>query len=57
MGKKRDEGELDLSAHQFLEEITDYGAEDEMMADPDMERKGTEIDDAVGVAVVFDEEE
>ncbi|KAH7919595.1 Sec63-domain-containing protein [Leucogyrophana mollusca] len=37
--------------------ITDYGAEDETMADPDMERKDAEIDDEVGVAVVFDEEE
>ncbi|KAE9386751.1 Sec63-domain-containing protein [Gymnopus androsaceus JB14] len=37
--------------------ITDYGAEDETMADPDMERKDAEIDDQVGVAVVFDEEE
>ncbi|GLB39382.1 putative sec63-domain-containing protein [Lyophyllum shimeji] len=37
--------------------ITDYGAEDVTMADPDMERKDAEIDDEVGVAVVFDEEE
>ncbi|KAH7882250.1 putative RNA helicase [Phlebopus sp. FC_14] len=37
--------------------ITDYGAEDEKMADPDMERKDAEIDEEVGVAVVFDEEE
>ncbi|TFK32698.1 Sec63 Brl domain-containing protein [Crucibulum laeve] len=37
--------------------ITDYGAEDEEMADPDLERKEAEIDDEVGVAVVFDEEE
>ncbi|KAF9267488.1 Sec63-domain-containing protein [Marasmius fiardii PR-910] len=37
--------------------ITDYGAEDEEMADPDAERKEAEIDDEVGVAVVFDEEE
>ncbi|KAJ7709781.1 Sec63 Brl domain-containing protein [Mycena rosella] len=37
--------------------ITDYGAEDETMADPDMERQDAEIDDEVGVAVVFDEEE
>ncbi|KAK0494609.1 putative RNA helicase [Armillaria luteobubalina] len=37
--------------------ITDYGAEDEAMLDPDMERKDAEIDDEVGVAVVFDEEE
>ncbi|KAH9830081.1 Sec63-domain-containing protein [Rhodofomes roseus] len=37
--------------------ITDYGAEDETMADPDMERKDAEIDDEMGVAVVFDEEE
>lgn len=38
-------------------QITDYGAEDETMVDPDMERKDAEIDDEVGVAVVFDEEE
>lgn len=37
--------------------ITDYGAEDETMADPALERKEAEIDDEVGVAVVFDEEE
>lgn len=37
--------------------ITDYGAEDEAMVDPDMERKDAEIDDEMGVAVVFDEEE
>ncbi|KAF7338196.1 putative ATP dependent RNA helicase [Mycena venus] len=37
--------------------ITDYGAEDDEMADPDMERMDAEIDDEVGVAVVFDEEE
>ncbi|GBE89249.1 Pre-mRNA-splicing factor brr2 [Sparassis crispa] len=37
--------------------ITDYGAEDETMADPDLERKDAEIDDEMGVAVVFDEEE
>ncbi|KAJ7219396.1 putative RNA helicase [Mycena pura] len=37
--------------------ITDYGAEDEIVADPDMERKDAEIDEEVGVAVVFDEEE
>ncbi|CCL98051.1 uncharacterized protein FIBRA_00045 [Fibroporia radiculosa] len=37
--------------------ITDYGAEDEAMADPDMERMDAEIDDEMGVAVVFDEEE
>ncbi|KAG6820013.1 hypothetical protein H0H93_006477 [Arthromyces matolae] len=37
--------------------ITDYGAEDEVMADPDMERMDAEIDEDVGVAVVFDEEE
>lgn len=45
---------------QFInlsKKITDYGAEDETMADPDMERKDAEIDDEVGVAVVFDEEE
>ena len=37
--------------------ITDYGAEDAAEVDPDMERKDAEIDDEVGVAVVFDEEE
>ena len=37
--------------------ITDYGVEDEQMADPDQERKDAEIDDEMGVAVVFDEEE
>ena len=37
--------------------ITDYGAEDEAEVDPDIERKDAEIDDEVGVAVVFDEEE
>ena len=37
--------------------ITDYGAEDEAVVDPDMERKDAEIDDELGVAVVFDEEE
>ncbi|KAI0070649.1 Sec63-domain-containing protein [Panus rudis PR-1116 ss-1] len=37
--------------------ITDYGAEDEAEVDPDMEKKDAEIDDEMGVAVVFDEEE
>ena len=37
--------------------ITDYAAEDEAAVDPDMERKDAEIDDEMGVAVVFDEEE
>ncbi len=37
--------------------ITDYGVEDEQLADPDQERKDAEIDDEMGVAVVFDEEE
>jgi pre-mRNA-splicing helicase BRR2 len=37
--------------------ITDYGAEDEAVVDPDMERKDAEIDEEMGVAVVFDEEE
>lgn len=37
--------------------ITDYGAEDEAMVDPDMEKQDAEIDDEMGVAVVFDEEE
>lgn len=52
-----------VSSEQFSQfvnlskKITDYGAEDETMVDPDMERKDAEIDDEVGVAVVFDEEE
>ena len=37
--------------------ITDYAAEDEVMRDPDEERREGEIDDETGVAVVFDEEE
>ncbi|KAH8119267.1 Sec63-domain-containing protein [Phellopilus nigrolimitatus] len=37
--------------------ITDFGVDDDAMVDPDMERKDAEIDDEVGVAVVFDEEE
>ena len=37
--------------------ITDYNAEDESMVDPDVEKKDAEIDEEVGVAVVFDEEE
>ncbi|PFH47664.1 hypothetical protein AMATHDRAFT_77103 [Amanita thiersii Skay4041] len=37
--------------------ITDYGAEDETMVDPDLEKKDAEIDDELGVAVVFDEDE
>lgn len=43
---------IDLS-----KKVTDYNAEDESMADPDMEKKDGEIDGEVGVAVVFDEEE
>ncbi|EDQ98312.1 uncharacterized protein LACBIDRAFT_336079 [Laccaria bicolor S238N-H82] len=37
--------------------ITDYNAEDESMADHDIEKKDAEIDEGVGVAVIFDEEE
>ncbi|KAJ7097861.1 putative RNA helicase [Mycena belliarum] len=63
--KKREvEGVIgSVSSEQFSQlinlskKITDYGAEDETMADPDMERKDAEIDDEVGVAVVFDEED
>lgn len=52
-----------ISNEQFAQllnlskKITDYGAEDETMVDPDMERKDAEIDEEMGVAVVFDEEE
>ncbi|KAH9059761.1 putative RNA helicase [Lactarius vividus] len=50
-------GETFSQLINLSKKITDYGAEDETMADPDMERKDAEIDDEVGVAVVFDEEE
>ncbi|KAF8970308.1 Sec63-domain-containing protein [Flammula alnicola] len=52
-----------LSNEQFSQlvnlskKITDYNAEDETMAEPDLERKEGEIDEEGGVAVVFDEEE
>ena len=36
--------------------VTDYRAEEETMANPDM-RKNTEVDDEIGRAVVFDEEQ
>jgi pre-mRNA-splicing helicase BRR2 len=35
----------------------DYSTEDGAVVDPDMEGKDTEIDDELGVAIVFDEEE
>ena len=41
----------------LAKKITDYGDEDVAMVDPDMEKKDAEIDDELGVAVVFDEEE
>ncbi|KIL64832.1 hypothetical protein M378DRAFT_24315 [Amanita muscaria Koide BX008] len=41
----------------LAKKITDYGDEDVAMADPDMEKKDAEIDDELGVAVVFDDEE
>ena len=50
-------GETFSQLINLSKKVTDYGAEDETMADPDMERKDAEIDDEVGVAVVFDEEE
>ncbi|EJD54668.1 Sec63-domain-containing protein [Auricularia subglabra TFB-10046 SS5] len=37
--------------------ITDYGDEEAAAIDPDLERKDAEIDDEVGVAVVFDKDE
>lgn len=37
--------------------ITDYGGDDDMQVDPDIERQDAEIDDEVGVAVVFEDEE
>lgn len=41
----------------LAKKITDYGGEDVAVADPDLEKKDAEIDDELGVAVVFDEEE
>ncbi|KAK2464636.1 hypothetical protein APHAL10511_003329 [Amanita phalloides] len=41
----------------LAKKITDYGDEDVAMVDPDLEKKDAEIDDELGVAVVFDEEE
>jgi len=41
----------------LAKKITDYGAEDDTMEDPNAERKDAEIDEETGVAVVFDEEE
>ncbi|KAF7363545.1 U5 small nuclear ribonucleoprotein helicase [Mycena sanguinolenta] len=63
--KKREIEEVigSVSNEQFSQlinlskKITDYGAEDDAAVDPDMERMDAEIDDEVGVAVVFDEEE
>jgi pre-mRNA-splicing helicase BRR2 len=37
--------------------VTDYHADNEVMIDPDMERKDAEIGDEAGVAVAFDKEE
>lgn len=64
--KKRDiEGVLgaSLTGETFSQllnlskKITDYGAEDQNVVDPDMERKDAEIDDELGVAVVFEDED
>ncbi|KAJ7343359.1 putative RNA helicase [Mycena albidolilacea] len=63
--KKREIEEVigSVSNEQFSQlinlskKITDYGAEDDTAADPALDRMDTEIDDEVGVAVVFDEEE
>ncbi|KAG9017453.1 DEIH-box ATPase [Tulasnella sp. JGI-2019a] len=41
----------------LAKKITDFGAEDENMVDPDQERKDAEIDDELGVAVVFEDDE
>ena len=62
--KKKEVEEIlgSISNEQFSQfvnlskKITDYGAEVEKIVDPDMERMDAEIDDEVGVAVVFDEE-
>ena len=41
----------------LAKKITDYSGEDVAVVDPDLEKKDAEIDDELGVAVVFDEEE
>jgi hypothetical protein len=46
-----------LPARQPFEEITDYNAEDESMADPDIEKKDAEVGEEVDVAVEEQEEE
>jgi pre-mRNA-splicing helicase BRR2 len=52
-----------VSGEQFAQlfnlsrKITDYNADDEAMADPDLERKEAEIDEEGGVAVLFDDED
>ena len=56
MGKKETRVNSTSQLINFLKKFTDYSAEDNMMADPDMECKGAEIDDVVGMAVVFDKE-
>ncbi|KAJ7923164.1 hypothetical protein B0H13DRAFT_2316695 [Mycena leptocephala] len=42
---------------EHLVVIVKYGAEEDTTVDPDMERMDAEINDEVGIAVVFDEEE
>ena len=50
-------GEAFSQLVNLSKKVTDYGAEDEEMVDPDIERKDAEIDDEVGVAVVFEDED
>lgn len=50
-------GEVFSQLIALSKKITDYGAEDEAQVDPDIERKDAEIDDEVGVAVVFEDED
>ena len=65
LDKKREIEEVigSISSERFSQllnlskKLTDYNAEDEEMGDPDIEKKDAEIDDEVGVAVVFDDEE
>jgi pre-mRNA-splicing helicase BRR2 len=46
-----------LSSFLCRKKITDYGAEDEAVVDPDIECRDAEIDNELGVAVVFDEDQ
>lgn len=49
--------ELFAQLLSLSKKITDYAGEDTAKADPDLDRKDAEIDDDIGVAVLFEDEE